>query len=42
MDPLYELKQRARKDFESRNLKESEWTVFWIGYMSAVMRFGGK
>lgn len=41
MDVLHELRQRARKDFEERNLAEHEWTVFWIGYMSAVKRFGG-
>ena len=42
MDPLYELKQKARKDFESNFLSETEWNVFWIGYMSAIKRFGGK
>ena len=42
MDELYELRQRAMIDFDNTNLDPKYWDVFWIGYMSAVKRFGGN
>lgn len=37
-----DLKSRARKEFNMSLLDESQWTVFWVGYLAAVKRFGGK
>ena len=39
---MEDLKQKARKDFESSNLKKEEWVVFWMGYVAAIKRFGAN
>lgn len=39
---LDELKAKARKDFDALGLIQSDWPLFWVGYMAAVKRFGGK
>lgn len=38
---MEELKRKARIDFSATSLIESDWPLFWIGYMAAVKRFGG-
>lgn len=42
MDQLRELRRRVRKDFEEHGLDESDWKAYWLGYMSAIKRFGGR
>jgi hypothetical protein len=34
------LKEKARKDFHSTGLPETEWLTFWKGYLLALRRFG--
>jgi hypothetical protein len=37
-----ELKERAQKDFRESGLHPTEWAAFWIGYLAAIKRFGGR
>lgn len=40
-DVKRELRKRARKDFHTTDLSESEWIAFWKGYLLSLRRFGG-
>lgn len=42
---MEELRNRARKDFDELKIlchDDIEWQAFWLGYLAAIKRFGGK
>lgn len=36
------LVAKARKDFDACHLDESDWHAFYLGYLAALKRFGGR
>lgn len=36
------LMSKARQDFDACKLDESKWNAFYLGYLAALRRFGGR